>query len=60
MLAPFQPLWLWLPVTGRDGLQSAISVPSFALFAVLEVSYVRAFRVVAMPQSCVLAQVSLL
>ena len=40
-----------------DGLQPAISVPSFALCAVLAVSYVRAFRVVAIPQSGLLAQV---
>ena len=43
-----------------DGLQSALSVPSFVLCTVLAVSYVRAFRVVAIPQSGVLAQVSLL
>ena len=40
-----------------DGLQSAISVPSFVLCAVLAVSYVRAFCVVAIPQSGLLAQV---
>ena len=40
-----------------DGLQPAISVLSFVLFAVLGVSYVRAFRVVAIPQSGLLAQV---
>ena len=34
-----------------DGLQPAISVPSFVLCAVLAVSYVRAFHVVAIPQS---------
>ena len=44
----------------RDGLQLAISVPSFVLCAVLVVSYVRAFCVVAIPQSDMLAQVSLL
>ena len=43
-----------------DGLQPAISVPSFVLCAVLVVSYVRAFRVVAIPQTGLLAQVSLL
>ena len=43
-----------------DGLQPVISVPSFVLCAVLAVSYVRAFRVVAIPQSGLLAQVSLL
>ena len=40
-----------------DGLQLAISVPFFVLCAVLAVSYVRAFRVVAIPQSGLLAQV---
>ena len=43
-----------------DGLQPAYSVPSFVLSSVLAVSYVRAFHVVAIPQSGVLAQVSLL
>ena len=42
-----------------DGLQPAISVPSFVLCAVLAVSYVQAFHVVAIPQSGLLAQVSL-
>ena len=42
----------------RDGLPLAISVPSFVLCAVLVVSYVRAFHVVAIPQSGMLAQVS--
>ena len=41
-----------------DGLQLAISVPSFVLCTVLAVSYVRAFPVVAIPQSGLLAQVS--
>ena len=41
-----------------DGLQLAISVPSFVLCAVLVFSYVRAFRVVATPPSGLLAQVS--
>ena len=40
-----------------DGLQPAISIPSFVLCTVLAVSYVRAFRVVAIPQSGLLAQV---
>ena len=40
-----------------DGLQLAYSVPSFVLCSVLVVSYVRAFRVVAIPQSGLLAQV---
>ena len=40
-----------------DGLQLAFSVPSFVLCSVLAVSYVRAFRVVAIPQSGLLAQV---
>ena len=39
------------------GLQPAFSVPSFVLCSVLAVSYVRAFRVVAIPQSGLLAQV---
>ena len=43
-----------------DGLQPAISVPSFVLCRVLAVSYVRVFHVVAIPQSGLLAQVSLL
>ena len=34
-----------------DGLQPAISVPFFVLCVVLVVSYVRAFRVIAIPQS---------
>ena len=42
-----------------DGLQPAFSIPSFVLCTVLAVSYVRAFHVVAMPQSGLLAQVSL-
>ena len=41
-----------------DGLQPANSVPFFVLCAVLAVSYVRAFRVVAIPQSGLPAQVS--
>ena len=40
-----------------DSLQPAFSVPSFVLCVVLAVSYVRAFRVVAIPQSGLLAQV---
>ena len=40
-----------------DGLQPAFSVPSFVLCSVLAVSYVRGFRVVAIPQSGLLAQV---
>ena len=43
-----------------DGLQPANSVPSFVLCVVLAVSYVRAFCMVAIPQSGLLAQVSLL
>ena len=43
-----------------DSLQLAISVPSFVLCTVLVVSYVRAFRMVATPQSDMLVQVSLL
>ena len=41
-----------------DGLQPAISVLSFVLCVVLVVSYVRAFHVVAIPASGMLAQVS--
>ena len=41
-----------------DGLQPAISVLSFVLCTVLAVSYVRAFHMVAIPQSGMLAQVS--
>ena len=40
-----------------DGLQPAFPVPSLVLCSVLAVSYVRAFRVVAIPQSGLLAQV---
>ena len=42
----------------RDGLQPANSVPSFVLYVVLVVSYVRAFCVVAIPLSGLLAQVN--
>ena len=59
---------LWLPPSSPyssgclspagDGLQWAISVPSFVLCTVLAVSYVWAFRVVAIPQSGLVAQVS--
>ena len=59
-IAPFQPFWLWLPVTMADGQHPAISVPSFVLCVVLVVSYVRAFRGVAPPPSGMLPQVSLL
>ena len=41
-----------------DGLQPASSVPSFVRCTVLAMSYVRAFRLVAIPQSGLLAQVS--
>ena len=41
-----------------DGPQPTNSVPPFVLCAVFAVSYVRAFRVVAIPQSGLLAQVS--
>ena len=40
-----------------DGLQPAFSAPSFVLCSVLAVSYVRAFLVVAISQSGLLAQV---
>ena len=42
----------------QNGLQLAISIPSFVLCAILAVSYVRPFRVVAIPQSGLPAQVS--
>ena len=61
------PLGLQLPLSSPycsgclslvgDGLQPAISVPSFVLLVVLVVSYVQVFRVVAIPQSGLLAQV---
>ena len=58
-------LGLQLPPSGSgclslegDGLQPAISVQPFVLCAGLEVSYVRAFHVVAIPQSGLLAQVN--
>ena len=60
MIAPFQPLGLWLPVTGGGWSAAAISVLSFVLCVVLAVSYVRAFHVVAIPLAGLLAQVSLL
>ena len=41
-----------------DGLQPPNSVLSFVLCVVLAVSYVRAFRMVAIPQPGLLAQVS--
>ena len=41
-----------------DGLQPAISSPSFVLCVVLALSYVRAFCAVAIPQSGLLVQVS--
>ena len=40
-----------------DGLQAAFSILFFVLCAVLAVFYIRAFRVVAIPQSGLLAQV---
>ena len=58
-------LGLRLPPSGSgclspegDGLQPVSSVQSFVLCAVLAVSYVRALRMVAIPQSGLLAQVS--
>ena len=61
------PLGLQLPLSSPycsgclspagDGLQLAFSVPSFVLCAVLAVSYVQAFHMVAIPQSGLLAQV---
>ena len=41
-----------------NGVQPAISVLSFVLWAVLEVSYVKDFHMVAITQSGLLAQVS--
>ena len=41
-----------------NGLQLANSVLSFVLYVVLVVSHVTAFRMVAIPQSSLLAQVS--
>ena len=41
-----------------DGQHPAISVPSFVLCVVLVVSYIRAFCMVAIPQSGLLAQVN--
>ena len=58
-------LGLWLPASSSgclspegDGLQRASSVQSFVLWAGLAVSGFRAFRVVAIPQSGLLAQIS--
>ena len=58
--SPFWPFSSGCLSPEGDRLQLANSVPSFVLCTVLEVSYVRAFRVVAIPQSGMLAQVSLL
>ena len=58
MIAPFQPYGSGCLSPEGDGLQPAISVPSFVLCVVLAVSYVQAFCVVAVPQSGLLAQVS--
>ena len=57
-LAPSSPYSSGCLSLEGDGLQPAISVLSFVLCAVLVVSYVRAFHVVAIPQSGLLAQVS--
>ena len=57
-LSPFSPYGSGCLSPEGDGLQPAISVLSFVLCMVLAVSYVRAFRVVAIPQSGMLAQVS--
>ena len=56
--SPFWPFSSGCLSPEGDGLQLANSVPSFVLCAVLAVSYVRAFHVVAIPQSGLLAQVS--
>ena len=57
-LPPSSPYGSGCLSTEGDGLQPAISVPSFVLCVVLAVSYVRAFTVVAIPPSGLLAQVS--
>ena len=49
---------LWLPVTGEGWSADTCSVPPFVLCAVLEVSYVRDFLMLAIPQSGLLAQVN--
>ena len=58
MIASFQPLRLWLPVTGGGWSAASCFCSAFVLCAVLAVSYVRAFGVVAIPQSGLLAQIS--
>ena len=57
-LSPFSPYGSGCLSPAGDGLQPAISVLPFVLCTVLAVSYVRAFPVVAIPQSGMLAQVS--
>ena len=57
-LSPFSPYGSGCLSPAGDGLQPAISVLPFVLCTVLAVSHVRAFRVVAIPQSGLLAQVS--
>ena len=56
-LSPFSPYGSGCLSLAGDGLQLAFSVPSFVLCSVLAVPYVRAFRVVVIPQSGLLAQV---
>ena len=57
-LSPSSPYVSGCLSPAGDGLQPASSVLPFVLCAVLMVSYVRAFRMVAIPQSGLLAQVS--
>ena len=57
-LSPFSPYGSGCLSPAGHGLQPAISVLSFVLCTVLVMSYVRAFPVVAIPQSGMLAQVS--
>ena len=54
-LPPSSPYGSGCLAPAGDGLQPAISVLSFVLCVVLVVSYVRAFNVVAIPQSGMLA-----
>ena len=56
-LPPSSPYGSGCLSPAADGLQLAFSIPSFVLCSVLEVSYVRAFCAVAIPQSGFLAQV---
>ena len=57
-LSPSSPYVSGCLSPAGDGLQPAISVLPFVLCTVLAVSYVRAFRMLAIPQSFMLALVS--